>query len=75
MTLDGDDALIGAAQAHEPYITGETLAVQISYEWQPDGGSEAAGAGEAGEPAEGAGETGAPVLVDGHELRVGVAVA
>jgi isoleucyl-tRNA synthetase len=32
LTLDGDDDLLGAARAHEPYIAGETLAVQVSYE-------------------------------------------
>jgi isoleucyl-tRNA synthetase len=32
LTLDGDDELLGAARAHETYIAGETLAVQVSYE-------------------------------------------
>ena len=32
LTLDGDDALIAAARAHEPYIAGETLATNVSYE-------------------------------------------
>ena len=32
LTLDGDQALLGAARAHEQYIAGETLAVQVSYE-------------------------------------------
>ncbi|MBV9605800.1 MAG: isoleucine--tRNA ligase [Solirubrobacterales bacterium] len=32
LTLDGDDALIGAARAHEAYIAGETLAVEVAYE-------------------------------------------
>ncbi len=32
LTLDGDHGLIGAARTHEPYIAGETLAVQVSYE-------------------------------------------
>jgi isoleucyl-tRNA synthetase len=32
LTLDGDDSLLAAARAHEPYIAGETLAVQVSYE-------------------------------------------
>ncbi len=32
LTLDGDDSLVAAARTHEPYIAGETLAVQVSYE-------------------------------------------
>jgi isoleucyl-tRNA synthetase len=32
LTLDGDEDLIGAARAHEGYIAGETLAVEVSYE-------------------------------------------
>jgi isoleucyl-tRNA synthetase len=32
LTLDGDEALVAAAKAHEAYIAGETLATQISYE-------------------------------------------
>jgi isoleucyl-tRNA synthetase len=32
LTLDGDEALLGAARAHQAYIAGETLAVQVSYE-------------------------------------------
>ena len=32
LTLDGDDALLGAARAHEDYIAGETLAVEVGYE-------------------------------------------
>jgi isoleucyl-tRNA synthetase len=32
LTLDGDDELLGAARAHEPYITGETLATTVVYE-------------------------------------------
>jgi isoleucyl-tRNA synthetase len=32
LTLDGDDSLLGAARTHEPYIAGETLAVQVGYE-------------------------------------------
>jgi isoleucyl-tRNA synthetase len=31
LTLDGDDALLAAARAHEPFIAGETLATQVSY--------------------------------------------
>jgi isoleucyl-tRNA synthetase len=32
LTLGGDDELLGAARAHEPYITGETLATSVVYE-------------------------------------------
>ena len=32
LTLDGDEALIDAAQAHQEYIAGETLATTVSYE-------------------------------------------
>jgi isoleucyl-tRNA synthetase len=31
LTLDGDEALVAAARAHEAYITAETLAVEVSY--------------------------------------------
>ncbi len=31
-TLDGDDAVLAAARAHEGYIAGETLAVGVAYE-------------------------------------------
>jgi isoleucyl-tRNA synthetase len=36
LTLAGDQALIGAAQTHEDYIAGETLAVGVSYESPAD---------------------------------------
>jgi isoleucyl-tRNA synthetase len=32
LTLDGDEVLLAAARAHQPYIAGETLAVQVAYE-------------------------------------------
>jgi isoleucyl-tRNA synthetase len=32
LTLDGDDQLIGAARAHQDYIAGETLALEVGYE-------------------------------------------
>jgi isoleucyl-tRNA synthetase len=32
LTLDGDPALLDAARAHEPYIAGETLAIEVSYD-------------------------------------------
>jgi len=32
LTLDGDEALVKAARAHEAYVAGETLATKVSYE-------------------------------------------
>ncbi|HEY4830093.1 MAG TPA: isoleucine--tRNA ligase [Solirubrobacteraceae bacterium] len=32
LTLDGDEALLAAARAHQRYIAGETLAVEVRYE-------------------------------------------
>jgi isoleucyl-tRNA synthetase len=32
LTLGGDDELIAAARAHEPYLAGETLAVRVGYD-------------------------------------------
>jgi isoleucyl-tRNA synthetase len=32
LTLDGDDRLLDAARAHQGYIAGETLAVEVAYE-------------------------------------------
>ena len=32
LTLDGDDELLAAAQAHEGYLSGEVLAVQVRYD-------------------------------------------
>jgi isoleucyl-tRNA synthetase len=32
LALDGDDELVAAAKAHEAYIAGETLAVEVGYE-------------------------------------------
>jgi len=32
LTLAGDDALLEAARSHEPYVAGETLAVQVNYD-------------------------------------------
>jgi isoleucyl-tRNA synthetase len=32
LTLAGDQELLGAARAHEPYVTGETLAASIAYD-------------------------------------------
>jgi isoleucyl-tRNA synthetase len=54
LTLDGDPALLQAAQRHERYIATETLALEVSYE-SLDGS--------------------APAVIDGRELRVGVALA
>jgi isoleucyl-tRNA synthetase len=38
LALGGDDELLGAARAHESYVTGETLATSVSY----DGGANGA---------------------------------
>ena len=32
LTLGGDDELVAAARAHEPYVTGETLASSVAYD-------------------------------------------
>jgi isoleucyl-tRNA synthetase len=32
LTLGGDDELLAAARAHEPYVAGETLATALSYD-------------------------------------------
>jgi isoleucyl-tRNA synthetase len=32
LTLGGDDELLAAAQAHEGYLSGEVLAVQVRYD-------------------------------------------
>jgi isoleucyl-tRNA synthetase len=37
LTLGGDDELIAAARAHEPYVTGETLATSVVYDGATDG--------------------------------------
>jgi len=37
LTLGGDGDLLAAAQAHEPYIAGETLAVSVGYEGDGEG--------------------------------------
>ena len=31
LTLDGDDELLAAARAHEPYVAGETLALDVTF--------------------------------------------
>ncbi len=54
LTLDGDPELLRAAQTHEGYIAGETLAITVSYE-SLDGAQ--------------------PTIIDGRELKVGVALA
>jgi isoleucyl-tRNA synthetase len=40
LTLGGDDEMLAAARAHEPYVTGETLATSIAYDGA--GGGQAA---------------------------------
>src|SRR3954465_2146807 len=42
LTLGGDETLLDAARAHEPYVTGEVLAVEISYDGDGAGDGEAA---------------------------------
>src|SRR5688500_8100088 len=37
LTLGGDDELLGAARAHEGYVTGETLATSIAYDGSANG--------------------------------------
>jgi isoleucyl-tRNA synthetase len=37
LVLGGDDELIGAARAHEGYVAGEVLAVEVSYDGALDG--------------------------------------
>ena len=74
LTLDGDPDLLESARTHHDYVAGETLALKVSYESSPDG-SRAAQSGEGGCRAGGRREGAAPVLIDGRELRVGVAVA
>jgi isoleucyl-tRNA synthetase len=41
LALGGDDELLAAVRAHEPYVTGETLAIKLDYA-APDGASTAA---------------------------------
>ncbi|HEV3128531.1 MAG TPA: DUF5915 domain-containing protein, partial [Solirubrobacteraceae bacterium] len=74
LALDGDEELLGAAREHQPYIAGETLATEVSYESQPDGLG-AAQTGEAGGRAGGEPRGAQPVTVDGRELRIAVALA
>jgi isoleucyl-tRNA synthetase len=37
LVLGGDDELVGAARAHEGYVAGEVLAVEVSYDGAHDG--------------------------------------
>jgi isoleucyl-tRNA synthetase len=37
LVLGGDDELVGAARAHEGYVAGEVLAVEVSYDGTQDG--------------------------------------
>jgi isoleucyl-tRNA synthetase len=74
LTLGGDQPLVRAAQAHQDYIAGETLAVQVSYESSPDG-SHAAQISEAGGRAGGECDGAEPVTIDGLRLQVWVALA
>jgi len=38
LTLGGDEVLLAAARAHEPYLAGEVLAVHVGYDANGDGG-------------------------------------
>ncbi len=74
LTLDGDDALLAAARAHQDYIAGETLATLVSYESPPDQSS-AAQIGEAGGRAGPTLDGAEPIEIEGRPLRIGVALA
>jgi isoleucyl-tRNA synthetase len=37
LSLQGDNELLAAARAHEPYIAGETLALEVGYDGNADG--------------------------------------
>ncbi|MDQ5807554.1 MAG: DUF5915 domain-containing protein, partial [Actinomycetota bacterium] len=39
LTLGGDDELLAAARAHEAYVSGETLATQLSFDGDGQGES------------------------------------
>jgi isoleucyl-tRNA synthetase len=41
LTLAGDDELLAAIREHEPYVSGETLAMSLSYDGGGDGAGEA----------------------------------
>jgi isoleucyl-tRNA synthetase len=42
LALEGDEGLLDAARAHEPYLAGETLATSLTFGGQADGGASAA---------------------------------
>jgi isoleucyl-tRNA synthetase len=62
LTLAGDATLLDAAREHEPYIAGEVLAVEVSFDGE-DGGDR-----EGGSDAE-------PASIEGRELRIALARA
>jgi isoleucyl-tRNA synthetase len=39
LTLGGDDELLAAARAHEAYVAGETLALDVIYDGETAGGA------------------------------------
>jgi isoleucyl-tRNA synthetase len=41
LTLGGNEELLAAARAHEPYVAGETLAVEVGYDGAAAGGEAA----------------------------------
>ena len=59
LALSGDASLLEAARAHEPYVSGETLAVEVSY----DGARPAL---------EQPGQALATVAIEGRELTIGL---
>ncbi len=72
LTLDGDSELLHAARAHHDYLSGETLATEVTYEDQPDESS-AARSGEAGCRAGGKLDGSVePVLIEGRPLKIAV---
>ena len=60
LTLGGDEVLLAAARAHEPYLAGEVLAVKVSFDANGCGGSSS--------------KVG-PTTIGGRELRIDVARA
>lgn len=64
LDLGGDPSLLGAAREHEAYVTGETLAVGLTYDdsyHDGDGQGETAGAGH-----------GEAIRIADRELRIGL---
>jgi isoleucyl-tRNA synthetase len=62
LVLGGDDELVDAARAHEAYVAGEVLAVEVSYDGAHDGRVEGANGADL-------------ASIEGRELRIRVARA